>query len=563
MRSRHPRRSVVALLATAAVLLAGCTGQGDAPAESPSATSAAPRPTPATSAGPVAAPAPWWNDEVFYEVFVRSFSDSDGDGIGDLRGVIDRLDHLDDLGVTALWLMPITDSPSYHGYDTTDYYTVEPDYGTNEDFTALVEAAHERGIEVIVDMMLNHTSVEHPWFLDSAASPEASKRDWYVWSDTDPGTLTDWGAPAWHPRDGAFYYGLFWEGMPDLNYTNPAVTEQMYDVARFWVEEMGADGFRLDAVRHLIEDGAQLAGTAQTHEWLRAWDDHLDTLDPDFLTVGEVWDDTSRVSPYVTGDELDITFEFTLAEALISSVNSGDPAIFADQLEAVLGAYPPGQFAPFLANHDQNRVMSQFGGTELGGTEKAKLAAGALLTLPGVPFLYYGEEIGMQGVKPDEQIRTPMQWDATQHAGFTTGTPWQPVNDDYQSVNVAAQAEDPDSLMSHYRTLLGIRAEHPALSLGGTQVLDSSCESVHATLRRTADGSDTVLVLLNFDSEDASGCTVGAATSDLPAGSYQARDLVTGEDLPALEVAEGGAADAYSPLDPIPARSVAVIQLQA
>jgi alpha-amylase len=517
-------------------------------------------PSAAPSGSPVAAPVPWWNDEVFYEVFVRSFSDSDGNGVGDLQGLIDKLGYLDDLGVTALWLMPIAQSPSYHGYDTTDYYTVEEDYGTNQDFKALVAAAHDRDIEVIVDLVLNHTSSEHPWFGESASGPDSGKRDWYVWSDTDTGEKTEWGAPVWHPRDGAYYFGLFWEGMPDLNYRNPEVTEQMYDVARFWLQEMDADGFRLDAVRHLIEEDGNFAGTQATHDWLVGWDDFLDGVDPQSLTVGEVWDDTSVVAPYVTADEVDLTFEFSLAEQLLRSVNSGDPAPFASQLADVLRSYPPGQFAPFLTNHDQDRVMSQLGdGPE--GVAKAKLAASALLTLPGVPFLYYGEEIGMVGVKPDEMIRTPMQWNASKNAGFTTGTPWEPVNDDYTSVNVAAQQGDQDSLLRHYQRLLTVRRDHPALSIGALQALQSSCPGVIAALRTTPDSADTVLVMLNFNATEATGCTVSAPSSELPEGTRQATELLTGKPASAVTVGPDGALEAAQPLPTVGPRQAAILHL--
>jgi alpha-amylase len=523
-------------------------------------------PSPATaalpSASPIAAPVPWWNDEVFYEVFVRSFSDSDSDGIGDLKGLTSKLGYLDDLGVTALWLMPIAQSPSYHGYDATDYYTVEADYGTNQDFQDLVAAAHERDIEVIVDLVLNHTSSEHPWFSAAAESPDSPKRDWYVWGDTDTGEKTEWGAPVWHPLGGAYYFGLFWEGMPDLNYRTPAVTEQMYDVARFWLQDMGADGFRLDAIRHLIEQDGNFAGTAATHDWLVAWDDFLDVVDPQGLTVGEVWDTTSVVAPYVTDDEVDLAFEFDLAGALLRSVNAGDPTAFTQTLADVLRAYPPGQFAPFLTNHDQDRVMSQLGGGPE-GVAKAKLAAGALLTLPGVPFLYYGEEIGMVGVKPDEMIRTPMQWDATEHAGFTTATPWEPVNADYPEVNVATQQADPDSLLRRYQRLLTIRHEHPALSIGALEALQSSCPGVTTGLRTTADGADTVLVMLNFSPTEAAGCTLSTPSSALPEGSWQTTDLLTGTPASAVTVGPDGAIEAAQPLPNLGPRQAAILHLRA
>jgi glycosidase len=506
---------------------------------------------------PVAAPVPWWNDEVFYEVFVRSFADSDGDGNGDLQGLIGKLAYLDDLGVTALWLMPIMQFFSNDTSATDVYTTVEQDYGANEDFKDLVAAAHARGIEVIVDLMLNHTSSKHPWFVESGSGPDAPTRDWYVWSATDPGTKTYWGSPAWHERDGAYYYGLFWEGMPDLNYRTPAVTAQMDRVARFWLVEMGADGFRLDAVRHLVEDGDQLADTTQTHEWLAAWDDRLDDVDPAALTVGEVWDSTELAAPYVTGDETDLVFEFSLAEQLLASVDQSDPSMFARQLRTVLAAYPPGQFAPFLTNHDQNRVMARLAGD----VPKAKLAATALLTLPGVPFLYYGEEIGMVGRKPDEMIRTPMQWEATEGAGFTNGTPWEPINPDHGTVNVAAQLADPGSLLNHYRRLLDLRAAHPALSVGGLDLLDSTCDSVLAFLRQTADGADTVLVVHNFGATEATRCALSTTSSALPEGSLRATDLLAGTRAADLEATSGGAINDYTPLTTLPPRSTAVLQL--
>jgi len=545
----HARRRIAA--ATGAMLLTllaavGCTtGSVEGPVR----------------ADPVAEPIPWWNDEVFYEVFVRSFSDSDADGNGDLKGLTANLDYLADLGVTALWLMPVTQSPSYHGYDTTDYLTVEADYGTNEDFKELIASAHDRDIEVIVDLMLNHTSSEHPWFLDSAASPASTKRAWYVWSDTDPGTITSWGTPAWHERAGAYYFGMFWEGMPDLNYRTPEVTDQMNDVARFWLEDMDADGFRLDAVRHLIEDGDQLDSTTQTHDWLLAWDDFIDAVEPQALTVGEIWDDTSVVAPYVTGDQVDLAFEFSLAEALIRSVATSSPDSFTDRLRTVLAAYPPGQFATFLTNHDQDRVMSQLGGGPE-GTQKAKLAASALLTLPGVPFLYYGEEIGMVGQKPDELIRTPMQWDATEDAGFTAGTPWEPVSADYGTVNVAAQHDDPQSLLSHYRRLIAVRKEHPAISVGSLQVLASTCPGVQATLRRTPDDSDTVLVLLNFGSAPATGCALSATASGLANGTLTGTELMTGAGAADLVVDDTGAITGYVPLATLGPQETAIVHLK-
>jgi glycosidase len=495
-------------------------------------------------ADPVAAPAPWWNDQVFYEVFVRSFADSDGDGIGDLRGLIGRLDDLndgdpgttEDLGVTALWLMPITESPSYHGYDTTDYVTVESDYGTGADFRELMAAAHERGMRVIIDLVLNHTSDQHPWFTAAATDASAPTRDWYLWSAADPGWTTPWGTRAWHPSGQEYYLGLFWEGMPDLDYRNPAVTAQMAEVARYWLADMGADGFRLDAVRHLIEQDGQVSGTPATHAWLRSWDDSLDAVDPQALTVGEVWDATDVVAPYVVDDEVDLAFEFSLADGILSAAKFGRARDFDRALAGVLQGYPAGQFAPFLTNHDQNRTMSVLGGD----VAKAKLAASALLTLPGVPFLYYGEEIGMTGQKPDERIRTPMQWDGTAGAGFTAGTPWTEINGDAGTVNVDAQRGDPQSLLSRYRTLIRARTEHPALTVGGLTPISVGCEQATGYLRATQDGSDAVVVVLHFGADEATGCPVSGEVPLAP-GTYRAADMLAGRSLPDLQVGRDGA----------------------
>jgi glycosidase len=516
----------------------------------------------------------WWNDSVFYEVFVRSFQDSDGDGIGDLQGLIDRLDYLndgdpattDDLGVTGIWLMPVAQSPSYHGYDTTDYYTVEEDYGSNEDFQRLIEEAHRRGIKVIVDLVLNHTSTEHPWFADSASGPNAEKRDWYRWSPTDDGSRAPWmgGGPVWHRSGDDYYFGLFWEGMPDLNYENPEVTAEMENAARFWLEEMGVDGFRLDAVRHLVEEGAVYAGAPATHEWLAGFDDFVDTVDPEAMTVGEVWDTTAQAASYVQGDEVDLTFEFELADGILRSVQQGKPVITAEEVAVWLAAYPAGQFATFLTNHDQPRVAT----TLFKDPEGNKLAGTALLTLPGVPFIYYGEEIGMTGNKPDELIRTPMQWSGDANAGFTGGQPWQPVNRGFEELNVAVQDADPASQLNLYRRLIHLRNDHPALLRGGFIPVVSSCDSTLAFLRQAPAGDagapdgQTVLVVLNFDRKgEQAGCTFSYSGDALPTGTFQMTDLLGGAAAAPLTTTAGGFQD-YAPLPSLAARAGHILLLE-
>jgi alpha-amylase len=495
---------------------------------------------------------PWWNDTTFYEIFVRSFSDSDDDGMGDLNGLIQKLDYLNDgdpatasdLGVTGIWLMPIMASPSYHGYDITDYYRVNPEYGTNEDFKRLIEEAHKRGIRVVIDLVLNHTSSEHPWFIE-AQNPDSPKRDWYVWSDEEP------QGKGWHPgKNGGYYYGYFGEHMPDLNYKNPAVTEEMLKVVRYWLEEMGADGFRLDAVKYLVEDGKRIEHTPATHEWLKVLREFYKGIDPQAFTVGEVWNDSGTSAKYV-GAELDATFDFGLAEAMLQSAVGGDRVNAERAAQTTVDAYPPGQFATFLANHDQNRTRSR-----LLYEGQAKTAATLQLAFGGVPFIYYGEEIGMQGTKPDENIRRPMQW--TADGGFTTATPWNAYFEDYRERNVAGQDADPNSLLNQYRALIRLRSEHEALRVGDWQSVASDNDSVYAALRSTY--NEQILVLINLGSKPVSGYRLSLESGSLEPGARPA--LLLGEaDLsagPAVNAA-GGFAD-YQPIATLPPQSSYVIQ---
>lgn len=431
----------------------------------------------------------WWRDAVFYEVFVRSFADSTegplaGDGVGDLRGLIERLDTLNDgdpttdtdLGVTALWLMPICQSPSYHGYDVVDYLSVDDEYGTNEDFRDLVEAAHARGMRVIVDTVINHSSSEHPWFVESR-EPASSKRDWYVWSD-EP-LEVEWGSTVWHrPRaqTGEHYFGLFWRGMPDLNLQNPDTTRAVHELSRFWLTDLRADGFRLDAAKHLIEVWPRVENTQETIDWLKDYRRAMKGARPDAFLIGEVWADAEQVARYIP-DALDAAFEFDLAFAIVEGVRDGDAGRIRDAIATAQASYPHGQFATFLANHDMQRTMTTLRETAASEDEalaKARLCATIQLTLPGIPFIYYGEEIGMTGAKPDPDLRTPMQWTGdARTAGFTDGEPWRRPNADTASVNVAAQDADPGSLLSVYRDLIRRRQAHADLWRSPLTLIDT------------------------------------------------------------------------------------------
>ena len=447
---------------------------------------------------------PWWQDTVFYEVFVRSFYDSDGDGRGDLQGLIAKLDYLndgdpetsDDLGITALWLMPIQPSPSYHGYDVTDYYTIDPDYGTLDDFRALLRAAHKRGMRVILDLVLNHTSNLHPWFFASR-QPESRFRDWYLWTETPPEFLGPWGQTVWHQAGLSAYYGLFWSGMPDLNYRNPEVTMQVYDIVRFWLDEIGVDGFRLDAIRHLIEDGETQENTPATHFWLKGFYAVAKGWNPDALLVGEIWDEPEAIVSYLDR-EVDVAFEFSLAEAILNGLRWSNARPIASALRTIQTVYSSGRYATFLSNHDQDRVMTRL----IGNVPRAKLAASILLTLPGTPFLYYGEEIGLTGAKPDERIRTPMPWTTEEYGGFTSGRPWEPLESGAPSRSVAVQAKDADSLLSHYRQMIALRMESQALRSGSLTLLETGDGAVLAYLRETEGESLLVVHHLAGRSQD-------------------------------------------------------------
>ncbi len=504
----------------------------------------------------------WWNDRVFYEIFIRSFSDSDGDGIGDIQGIIDRLDYLNDgdpatahdMGITGIWLMPPAEAHSYHGYDVTDYYAVESDYGSNADMRRLVAEAHERGIAVIVDMVINHTSSNHPWFLSSRLG-EGAFADWFIWADKDPGYLGPWGAPAWHRSGIRYFYGVFWDGMPDLNFRNADVTQAMYDVATYWLTDIGVDGFRLDAIKHIIEVGEVQENTPEGRAWLAAYEAHLESVKPKSFTVGEIFNGPSFiVSRYVEGGAIDIGFDFNLADKMISSAQRGTNRDIARARHISSRDYPLNQFATFLTNHDQVRLSNRL----LLDSGRNKVAASLLLTGPGVPFLYYGEEIGMTGTKPDERLRTPMHWDDSRLAGFTAGdSVWAPLQDrdSIVSANVAGQIDDPDSLLSHYRNLIQLRNNNSALRRGGLTAVDSSLGSIYAFLRH--DAEQTLLVVINLGDEQAVDYTLTLDESEL---QLSVPSLVFGNsDLAEPTINASGGFDAYTPLPVLDPHSLIVI----
>lgn len=574
MKKHQNKYPFVFILLVILGLLAGCDKTSTAveatPASStlPVATALSTEVTPPTPA-PLSLEPPegffWWNQKVFYELFVRSFFDSDGDGIGDFNGMTAKLDYLNDgdpettsdLGIQGIWLMPIFPSPSYHGYDVTDYQAVNPELGTLEDFQRFLAEAHRRGIRVIIDLPLNHTSNEHPWFQGSI-DPNSEFRDYYIWSETDPGTLGPWGQDPWHEGpDGGFYYGVFWSGMPDLNYTNPAVVAAMDEVVKFWLD-LGVDGFRLDGARYIVEEGDKQADTQSTHAYYQHLNSTVKAINPEALLLGEVWTDNFTVSTYTRGDELDLAFDFDLAKGILASALTGRNEKVNNSLNFTLKLFPQGQSAPFLTNHDMDRLFSELEGTP----DKNKNAAAMLLSAPGVPFLYYGEEVGMSGKRGSENTdikrRLPMQWTAGDNAGFTSGTPWTPTWPFYGANNVETQSAKEDSILSFYRDWIHLRNQNPALLFGETSIIESSDPAIYSVLRAVE--GQTLMVLINLSDQEISDYSLTLKTGSL-AGKYSLTPLYGAGQFSEVQANAQGGFEAFQPLLTLPANGRFLLEL--
>jgi glycosidase len=515
----------------------------------------------------------WWNETVFYQVFVRSFKDSASgplanDGIGDFQGLIDSLDYLNDgkpetttdLGITGLWLMPVFEGPSYHGYETSDYYKIESEHGTNEDFKRFMAECDKRGIKVILDLVLNHTSKSHPWFKD-AWDPKNPKHDWFIWSDTKPEWKGPWGQQVWFTPDGRnagpFFYGIFSSYMPDLNYHNPDVTKEMNKVTEYWIKDYGVAGYRLDAIRHLIEDGQLQENSKATHQWLKDWHKFYKKVRPDAFTIGEVWSSTDVIAAYVP-DQMDTCFEFDVSYATIDAVNNADKKRIGEALAKAWKAYPRNQFGSFLSNHDQTRVMTRFGND----FSKMKLAACMLFTQPGIPFLYYGEELGQVGDKPDENLRTPMQWNSEPTVGFTKGKPWRDAQPDYPSKNVVAQSADQDSLLNLYKKLVRLRTSNPALAKGDFTLAETSADGVYAFAR--GEGTQSMLIVANLSDKPVEGCRVKLGNGPFKkaaAPKELLHNATVTTEAPKLN-GRGGFND-YTPITTLQPRTLYVLDLSA
>ena len=518
---------------------------------------------------------PWWRSATIYQIWPRSFADGDGDGIGDLAGIVQHLEHLVELGVDAVWMSPIYPSPQDDaGYDISDYRGIDPLFGTLDEFDAVLAAVHERGMKLIMDLVVNHTSDEHAWFAESRASRDAAKRDWYWWRPArdgmrggEPGAEpNNWrsmfGGSAWKydPATEEYFLHLFSPKQPDLNWEQPAVRSAIHEMMRWWLDR-GIDGFRMDVINFIskdvdLPDGRVAAGGRfgngmpffvdgpRIHEFLREMHAAVAPGRDDLVFVGEMPGVTVEEALLYTAPdrhEVDMVFEFEHV-----GIDHGPGGRFdrvdlrLTDLKATLGRWQTGLAergwnSLYWCNHDQPRIVSRFGDDGEHRVRSAKMLATVLHLHRGTPFVYQGEELGMtnypftsvdevrdieslnhvsealdDGTSVDDVLeqlrhgardnaRTPMQWDASEHAGFTSGHPWMPVNPDHVEINAAAQRDDPDSVFHHYRRLIGLRHRLPVVVDGEFEMLLANDEQVYAFTRTL--GEECILVLGNFSGD--------------------------------------------------------------
>jgi len=521
----------------------------------------------------------WWQSAVVYQVYPRSFADSNGDGIGDLRGIIDHLDHLDALGVDVVWLSPIYASPhDDNGYDISDYRAIDPAFGTFADFDELLQEMHARGMKLVMDLVVNHTSDEHAWFVESAEGPDSPKRDWYWWRPPRDGKApgergaepNNWGSffsgPAWQldPASGEYYLHLFSRKQPDLNWENPEVRDAVYDMMNWWLDR-GVDGFRMDVINliskvqdlpdgvvppgALYGDGYPFYGQGpRIHEFLHEMHERVFAgRDDRYLTVGEmpgVTIDQAQLFTDPARGELDMVFQFEHVDLDHGPGGKWDhrPASVLDLKRSFAkwqdGLAESGWNSLYWNNHDQPRVVSRFGDDGAARIPSAKALATVLHLQRGTPYVYQGEELGMTnvpfsgigdfrdietlnhyaeavdvlGAPADEVLaalrttsrdnaRTPVQWSDAPNAGFTTGTPWIPVNPNFRQINAAAERRDPDSVFAYYRSLIDLRHDDERVSDGTLELVLAEHPQVFAYTRTL--GERQLLVLVNLTGEQA------------------------------------------------------------
>ena len=536
----------------------------------------------------------WWKQAVAYQIYPRSFQDSNGDGLGDIPGIISRLDYLKLLGIDVIWLSPVYQSPNVdNGYDISDYKAICSEFGRMEDFDSLLAEAHSRGIRIVMDLVVNHTSDKHAWFIESRSSRDNEKREWYLWrdgyEDGPPNTLTSlFSGSAWTLDEGTgqYYLHLFSPEQPDLNWENTSVRTAVYDMMKWWLDK-GIDGFRMDVISMISKPSAALASDGgpgasaingpHVHEYLKEMNREV-LSHYDIMTVGETVgvtvEEARKYAGYDSG-ELNMVFQFELMETDAEDVVGKWTTQRYDlvRVKEVVSRWQTGLDGVawnclYWSNHDQPRAVSRFGdtSTELYWEKSAKMLATCLHMLQGTPFIYQGEELGMTNYPfqdledcldlethnayrdwvvekkvytHDEMMaiirkagrdnaRTPMQWDASPHAGFTTGNPWLAVNGNYGRINAATQISDPGSIFSYYRRLIELRREHPIIVYGSYELLMPDDRRVYAYRRILGDAE--LLVMCNFTSEIVTD--VLRTQDPLLIGNYPADEVRDGVLLP-------------------------------
>ena len=507
----------------------------------------------------------WWKEAVIYQIYPRSFMDSNGDGMGDIPGIEARLDYLKELGIDVIWLSPVYKSPGAdNGYDISDYRDIQDEFGTLDDMEHLIDAIHARGMKILMDLVVNHTSDHHPWFIEARSSKDSPKRDYYIWSDPKDGGLpNNWeshfSGPAWEydEKTGQYYLHIFAAGQPDLNWENPEVREEVKDIARFWLEK-GVDGFRMDVInfiskvpglpsvpdaKGLVRGGMFYMNGPKVHDYLHElYEDVFSKYD--IMTVGETPGVTPEIAhKYVDEDrgELSMLFQFEHINTDIKGTRWQLRPWTVKEFKGLISKWQrafdeKGWNSVYLSNHDQPRSVSRYGNDDRYLKESAKMLCTMDMTLRGTPYVYQGEELGMTNVRfpsvscyqdveslgmakdyaskgvSDHDIlqliyargrdsaRTPMQWDASLNAGFTTGTPWLALNPNYTWLNAESEMSDPDSVFSFYRSMIRFRKEHPVIVEGRFKEYFEDHDRLFAYLREGDD--EDLFVMLNFSATE-------------------------------------------------------------
>ena len=545
MTTAKPSRAALIAAASLCTAIAACGGGGG--------SAAAPTPSPAAdlpvdvsgiaAADPGSTLPDGWSSGAFMEIFVRSYQDSDGDGVGDLRGLISRLDYLKDLGVSGLWLMPVTASQDHdHGYAVQDYRAIEAAYGSLADFDELLRQAHARGIAVVVDYVMNHSAAANPIFVNSKSSSTDAFRDWYLWSGTKPTGWSIYGNDPWRGSPGNYYFAPFWDQMPDWNLLNPGVVAYHHDNLRFWLNR-GVDGFRFDAVGNLVENGPSAwENQPQNYALMRDVRSLLDGYARRFL----VCEGPSDPFGYTTACGSAFAFNnYSGGVNNLIAAAKGDAA--AAQRVADFPKTAPAGMSTMLSNHDSfagQRPYDQF----VGNLAQYRLAAATYLLQPGTPFLYYGEEVGMAGAATltgDAKLRTPMSWTAA--GGFSTGNPYRATSANVATFNVAAEQADPNSLLAFYKAMLALRRDLPSIARGS---YENAAASGAAISFQRAYGGERTLVAINYATTAATLAVSGLPANAALAAAWPAGAADVGADA-------GGQASVA-----LPAQSVRVYRVR-